>query len=311
MADPSGFITIKGVQITPPGGSATNVAAAINGANLGVRASVIQTVDGKSVLQLSSSIVGSDGAFTVDPGNLLNPPTDIQAARNARIEVGDPLAGGYAVESKTNTFTGVIPGVTFTVTAPADNVTINVNQDTDKITSRVQALVNAANNIASELSNDTQQGSPLQGTSALNQLRSALGNSVSYGTVGGKSLFDYGIDMDKNGVISFDADKFKAAYSADASGTKDAINGFANSLKATASTAIDPTYGSLTLTMSQITDTEARLNDSITAWNDRLDMLQANLQAKFLAMQTSLATLQSRQTYLTSMFKSMDPKSNS
>lgn len=306
----SGTLTIKGVQITPASGSAADVASAINQAGIGVRASVVQTAAGTSVLQLAGSTTGSAGAFSVSSSDLLGTVTDLRTARDARIEVGDPLAGGYAVESSTNTFTGVVPGVTFTVSAPASDVTITVAQDQKTTSSRVAAVVTAAMTLAAELANDTQQGSPLQGTSALNQLITSLSGTVSSGTAAGTSLFDYGIDLDKNGVISFDADRFAAAYAADPDATQAAVNGFAGKLKDIADSALDPTYGSLTQTMSQITATEDRLNDSISAWNDRLDQTQSNLQAKFLAMQTTLATLQSRQTYLTSMFKSLETNSS-
>ncbi|HEY3737692.1 MAG TPA: flagellar filament capping protein FliD [Jatrophihabitans sp.] len=331
LASPTGSITVtdsSGLQhqITPPSGSAAAVAGAINGiADSGVHASVVSTRNGP-VVQIVSTGTGSSNGFsistsgswatpTADPVTGIVPPTGpvTTAAQDAEIQVGtgDPATGGYTVTSSSNTFVDAIPGVTFTVSALATNVTVGVSQDTQSIADKVQALVNAANTVQSEVGNDTQQGSPLQGTAALNEILGNLGYSVSMGTSTGKSLADWGIDIDKNGVFSFDEDTFTQAYNADPTGTQAAMGDFASSLADTADKAVNPTYGTITLTLSQITSTESTLNDSIASWTDRLNNLKDSLTAKFTAMETALATLQSRQTYLTNMFNQMNGTSSS
>jgi flagellar hook-associated protein 2 len=56
---------------------------------------------------------------------------------------------------------------------------------------------------------------------------------------------------------------------------------------------------------------EATLNKQIDSWTSRLADIQVNLQAKYSAMETALAKLQSQSDYLTSMFKSMTSDSTS
>lgn len=313
VSDPTAGITITGAdgtahQLALTSASTGDVASAINAANLGVRATVVNTDTG-TVLQLSSTTTGSNAAFTAS--GFQSTVQTVVAAQSAQIAVGDPAAGGYTVSSQTNTFADAIPGVTFTVSAAASNVTISVSSDEQSLATKMQALVDAANVSRSEIASDTAAGAPLQGTSSMNSLLNSVLSSVSQGTASGGSLLKYGIDMDKNGVISFDATAFATAFAADPAGTQTAIAGsFAASLNTTAGNAIDPTAGSVTQAMSSITTTENGLNSQITNWTSRLADIQTSLQQKYNAMETALASLQSKQTYLTSMLNSLDNSQN-
>jgi flagellar hook-associated protein 2 len=314
VQNPAAGISVTGSDGTPhqislTTGSASDVAAAINSAKVGVRATVI-TSDAGTILQLTSTSTGSNAAFTT--GGFDNAAQTVVAAQNAQIGVGDPAAGGYTISSQTNTFTGAIPGVTFTVSAPASNVTISVVSDEQSLSTKMKALVDAANVARSEISADTAQGGPLQGTTSVNNLLTGILSAVSAGTASGGSLKTYGIDVDKNGVLSFDATAFAAKYSQDPSGTQTAISGsFANSLDKTATAAIAPVFGSVTQTITSITNQEGNLNDQITTWTSRLADIQTRLQHKYAAMETALAGLQSKQSYLTSMLKSINGSSTS
>lgn len=307
--DPSAGITIGGHSISLTSGSAADVAAAINTANVGVRANVIQSDSGQ-LLQLTSTTTGSAASFAAS--GFQSTPNTVSTAQDAQVTVGDPNAGGYTVSSSSNTFTGVIPGVTFSVSGLASNVSVTVTQDQQSISDKVKALVAAANAATAEISNDSTQGAILQGSSDVQMLSQSILSAVSHGTSTGGSLSTYGIDMDKNGVMSFDADTFAAAYNADPAGTKAAISGsFAPALNTTASNATDPTSGMLTTAISSGQTYATTLNTQINSWNDRLANIQSGLQAKFTAMQTALASLQSQQSYLTSMLKSLDSSNSS
>ena len=124
MSDPTSGINVTvgstTTNVALTSGSASDVASAINAANLGVRASVVAT-DSGNVLQLSSAQTGTANAFSVSGFEISE--QNLVAAQNAQITVGDPSAGGYTVSSSSNTFTGFIPGVIFSVAGLASNVT--------------------------------------------------------------------------------------------------------------------------------------------------------------------------------------------
>ena len=312
VTDPSAGITITGGDgtshaIALTSGSASSVAAAINSAAVGVRASVV-TTDNGTILQLSSSKTGTANGFTA--AGFDSPPATVTDASNAQIKVGG--SNGYTVSSSSNTFTGAIAGVTFSVSAVASGVTLAVTNDTSTISSAIQSLVDNANSTRSTLATDTAQGGTLSGSSDATALITALGSSVSAGVNGGGSLKTYGIDIDSSGTISFDADAFAAAYAADPAGTQSALSGaFATSLKNTTTSAIDPSSGSINLAIASLSTTDTNLTNSIADWTTRLSDEQTSLTTKFTAMETALAKLQSQQSYLTSMFNSVNGTSSS
>ena len=295
-------------QIALTTGTASDVAGAINAAAVGVRAAIVTTDTGQ-VLQLSAASTGTSGAFTV--GGLDTAPTTLITAKNAQIAVGDPLAGGYTISSSTNTFTNAIPGVTFSVGALASGVTISVSSDESGISKQVQALVDAANAASTEAGKDSTNGAILQGHFEVHNVALDIMSSVSAGGPNGSSLKSYGIDMDKNGVISFDAAAFAAAYAKDPTGTKAAVSGaFATALSTTSSNAVAPVTGSITQGITAATNESAALNKQIDAWTSRLSVIQTQLQTKYSAMQAALAKLQSQSTWLSSMLKSANSGSN-
>ena len=318
VTDPTAGITItdssgQAHNIALTSAAATDVAAAINTAAVGIRANVITTSTGGQLLQLTAAGTGTSAAFTASTtGGFTNPVQNVVTAQNATVGVGDPANGGYVLDSQSNTFTNLIPGVTFTVSAVTSNVTIAVGSDEKAISDQVQALVTAANAAGTAISQATTNGGILQGHYEVSSIAQSLSGAVSQGTSTGGTLSTYGIDIDKNGVMSFDTAKFAAAYTADPTGTQNAISqSFATSLNDTATATIAPVDGSISSAITDATNTSADLNKQINDWTPRLTDIQATLQAKFSAMQTALAKLQSQSTYLTSMLQSATSSSNS
>lgn len=297
-------------QIVPTSGTAVDVAAAINAADIGVRATVVNS-DAGTVLQLNSTTTGAAHSFSVTSGFTATAQT-VTAASNAKIGVGTLGAGGYEVSSATNTFTGVIPGVTFSVSALATNVGITITSDQQSISDKVKALVDSINAASKTMGDTMAPNAVLQGNYDTQRLQQALGTVVSTGTATGASFKTYGIDIDKDGVLSFDAKVFAAAYAADPAATRTVLGDtFAKKFDTLATGALDPTSGTITTANAAAKSEETRLTKQIADWTHRLDLLQTTLQAKYTAMQTAMSKLQSQSTYLTSMFKSMQANSNS
>jgi flagellar hook-associated protein 2 len=314
VSDPTQGITINGTNVALTSGSASDVAAAINQAGLGVTANVVNADGGQKILQLTSTKTGTAGAFTTGNGDgtgdfEAGALSTIVDAQDAKVQVGSDTAG-YTVTNSTNSFTDVIPGVTFSVSAPADNVSITVDNDEQAVSDAVKALVTAANTATGEINTDTAQGAVFAANPSVSSIAQSILRAVSSGTSTGGSLSTYGISIDSNGVMSFDATAFASAYNADPAGTQTAINGFAASLDSTATDATSPTYGSITTAIQECTSTASRINDEIGTWDDRLATIKSQYTSKFTAMETALAKLQSQQTYLTSMFNSINKSSS-
>lgn len=195
-------------------GSLTSVINAINGSSLGIKAVAVQVASGQYQLQLSSTSTGAAQAFTVDQTALAT--TETTAARDAQIKVGTTTISNAA-----NTFSNVLPGVTFTVSKDNDlGVTLTMSPDAAGISKKIQALVDAANSALGTIStysaydSSTQTGGPLTGDYTVRELRSQVLDAITT-AVGGSSASDVGISVDKDGKINFDSSAFASFFQSD------------------------------------------------------------------------------------------------
>jgi flagellar hook-associated protein 2 len=286
---------------TPDGlAQAINAAAAASGAN--VRASVVSTDAGK-MLQISSTKTGAANAFTLD--GLTTSPKIATQGTDAQIQVGDPLAGGYTASSATNTFTGVMPGVTFTASKAQTDVTITVATDSSSLADKMQAMVDAANSSLSEISTDSaydptnKVGGPLTGDYTVRQLQQQILSNVSNGMPGYGSFSQLGLSLDSSGKLTFDKDKFTAALNANPAAVQDAVqNGIGKALSDTATAATDSTTGNITLALQGGTSQVKELNDRIADWDTRLADKKAQLTKQFADMEVALNKLKSQSSFL-------------
>jgi len=286
-------------------GSAATVAAAVNSAGVGVRAAVVNTDNGP-MLQFTGTSTGAKGAFTISGFD--NAPQTLVAAQDAKINVGNPAAGGYTVSSSTNTFTNAIPGVTFTAGAVATGVTISVSNDSGSMSDKVKAMVTAANSVLTELASDTGKGGLMQSNYQVNAITQAVLNTVSHGDANGNSYGPVGIALDSKGQFTFDADAFASAYSADPAGTQKTLSSFAGGVSSLASnTSINTVSSLLTSSNSQVSS----LTQQISDWDTRLADQQTALQAKYTAMEVALQKIKSTSTWLTQALASATGQTNS
>jgi flagellar hook-associated protein 2 len=129
------------------------VASSINGANLGVTATVVNSgvPTNPFRLILTSTATGTASALTITPGGALGANlgafTTTQAAQDAEIKVG---TGGTAVSVKqsTNLFKDVIPGITLTAKKDATTgINVTVGSNTDNAKMAVKSFLTAYNDL--------------------------------------------------------------------------------------------------------------------------------------------------------------------
>jgi flagellar hook-associated protein 2 len=281
-------------------GSAAGVAAAVNSAGVGVRAAVVNTDSGQ-VLQFTATSTGLAGSFGIS--GLDTAPQTLVAAQDAKVAVGDPAAGGYTVSSSTNTFNGVVPGVTFTAGAIASNVTISVGSDAGAISDKVKAMVDAANAALGELATDTGKGALLEGNYQVNALTQSILAVVSHGDATGNSYAGSGIQLSSTGTIKFDADAFAAGYAANPAQTQTTLSGLGSALASLASNASTQTISPL---INSGNAQVANLTKEINDWDARLASQQTALQAKYTAMEVALSKLNSTSSWLNQTLSAMD-----
>jgi flagellar hook-associated protein 2 len=292
--------------------SAKGIAAAINAAGAGVKASLVKISDTESVMQFNGTKTGADNAFTIDG---LEPAASADGngmvttaeASFAKLQIGDLARGGYELTSSTNTFTGLMPGVTLTVGKVEDGVTISTAPDVTGMAAKFQTLVDAANAALTEVSAQTaydpstKVGSPLTGDFMVRQMSQSILSAVSQGQSGIGSLSKLGIQLDKTGKISFDSAKFTAAYEADPDSIKAAGIKLGDTFEALAGKQASNVTTAIT-SRNSIIDS---MNLQIGNWDVRLVAKQASLQKTYTNLETALGKLKNQSTWLSGQISSL------
>lgn len=292
-------------HLTLADGSASTVAAAVNGAGLGVRAALVNTDSGQ-VLQFSAGSTGVKGSFSV--AGLDTAPSTLVAAQDAKVAVGDPAAGGYTVSSSTNTFNNVLPGVTFTVGAVTSNVTVSVSSDAGAISDKVKAMVDAANTLLAEVNADTAKGAMLESNYQINAISQSVLSTISHGDASGNSFAGSGIQLTSTGTLKFDPDAFAAGYAANPAATQTSVSSLASSIS---SLALNTSTQTVSPLINSGNAQVSNLNKEISDWDSRLATQQTSLQAKYTAMEVALQKLNSTSSWLNQALGSMSGSSSS
>lgn len=219
------------VTINSGNNSLTGIASAINAANLGVTASILNDGSNNPArLSLSVTNPGSANSLQISVtgdqalSSLLNQNpqgtqnlTETSTAQNAKFSLN-----GIAITSPTNTSTSTIPGVTLNLlTTNTTATTLSVTKSTSATSAAISSFVSAYNTIQSTISTataynaTTKQGGLLQGQNSvnavLNQMQAILNAPVPGAPNAISMLAQVGVSFKSNGSLSIDNTKLTAS----------------------------------------------------------------------------------------------------
>ena len=236
-------LTVGGVQTDITIDSSNNtlegIRAAVNAANIGVSATIINTGSGYKLMftsdrtgaanAISVSVVDDDGNNTDNAGlsQLVNANMlETSAAQDAQLVVN-----GLTITRDSNTISDVIDGLTLDLqsAAPGQTQTLTVNGDTSEARQAVQDFVDLYNSLQEVFkqlgsydntpSKDDPTAGSLKGDSTLRFLKERVRQMVTQplSNVSGavSSLADIGILTKRDGTLEFDSSKLDAALAAD------------------------------------------------------------------------------------------------
>lgn len=297
---PGGSITIDSSNNT-----LTGIRDAINSANLGVSASILNDGSGNPYrLVLTSTAGGSNSEMKISVSGdstlqslLANDPagtqsmTEVTTGQNALATIN-----GIAVQSPTNTLSNVVDGTSFAL-SKTGSTTVTVANDPTAATNAVVNFVKGYNALRISLnsltnidtSNSANNG-PLAGdvsTKALvNQITDVLGQAIGNGAY--QSLGSIGVTMGSDGTLSIDNTKLANAIAASPSQVAGLFAGTGTSTDAQLSVPsfTDTTNaGTYAVTVSQLATQgslkgSAAANTTITAGvNDSLSISVSGITA--------------------------------
>lgn len=321
--------TVLDTVDVPAGASLDDAAAALNAKKeLGLSASVIKLDNDHYALQVTSRATGTSHGFTLlgageDPGTPSFPT--LTPAQDAKLAIGSTVA-----TSPSNTFADLLTGVSVSVSqVSATPTTVTVSTDSTSISGKVQALVTAVTTALSTIAKytDSSPGStaPLKGNPTLTGLAIRILGQLS-NAVGGTTPAAAGLQINRDGGVTFDAAKFGSLLQSDPAtalkvfggvtgpGTDGMLHtaddtidtdGLAARLFVIAMNASDSTTGMITTLANGQDDRVKGLQKDIDSWGLRLDQRQRLLTSRFQAMEAALGRLNSQSSWLSAQIKQL------
>lgn len=319
----------KTITIDATNNSLSGLRDAINAANMGVSASIIN--DGTSYrLALSSVDTGASNAmkitvddasldeFAYDPVGLKTNMTQTAEAKDAVIKVDT-----VTITKPSNTITDAIQGVTLNLTketAAGVTTKLTLTRDTASVQSAIQAFVKAYNDAnkaivdATAYNSQTGKGAVLNGDSTARsiqtQLRSVFSTPVPGAPTGSSMLADIGISFQRDGTLGIDSAKLSAAMT---STSKDLVALFAGTGTSKGfAQQIDILVGRITSPVGTIADHTKSIDTSIkslgkqrSALATRLDAIEKRYRAQFTALDKAVASMSKTSQFLTQQLANM------
>ncbi|PIT79833.1 hypothetical protein B9Z39_04630 [Limnohabitans sp. JirII-29] len=332
--------TATAVPITVPANSTlVGVKDAINSANAGVTAQIIDSgvqgatdrykimVTGQpgasNAFTLSSSIAGVGFNTNPTPGQS---DSTLQAALNANIVVD-----GISYSRSSNTIPDVVPGVTFDLLSETvgSSASIQLSRDTTDLKTKIDKVVSTFNDFQNFIkiatdpkSTDPDFGGSLAKVSIGKTVQAKLRQLV-FGTAGSstnnsvRGLRDLGVTLQQDGTLTVDATVFQKVSTANYDKVVSMFSG--KSLQNEKGATTDGVAVSLTgwvktlvsaqgplLQGSQNDSTKVnKYQDDLTKLQTRMDALLARYTKQFAAMDSIVGKSNSLKTSLTSTFDGM------
>lgn len=306
----------KDVYINQGNNTLEGLSKAINSANVGLRASVMNDRNNKDTpfrLMVTGVSSGSDNQVSFPTIYMLDGDQDLyfdesKASQNARIKVD-----GFEIEVPDNVVTDVIPGLTLDLkqAAPGRSIRMTVKEDVEVIGGKMKSFVEAYNKALSFVQDQAklQKGpdgkeklGPLGGDGMIRSVESTLRRIILDPQIGvGGSitrLSELGIEFNRNGTLNFNQEKFNgavAAKPADAAaffrGDGGSI-GFIPSLKRNIGNITNAGMGPLGNRKRGIQSKIDAIDKQIDSKQRQLEKKEDSLRKKFSDLEATMSKLQ-------------------
>ena len=325
----SPVVTKIPVTTTTPAG----VVEAINAANKGVTASLVDTGTGGNNFRIVlSGDTGIAGTFAVtssisDDLGFGDADKTLQTAQDAVINFE-----GLTISRGSNSVNDVISGTTIDLNGvTSSTVRLNVTSDTSTLKTSLQDVVTVYNSLTSSLDNmgsvkdgstDTLNGA-LAGDGSLisyikNNIRTAVFNESSTKSGNVNALRDLGISIDRSGKMTFDEttynsmvlnnfddiSKMLTAGTSNQSAYDTAAKGLSQDIATTLEGLTDKD-GIVTTRSTNASSVLADHKEELTKLETRMTAVYQRYLSQFTAMESMMASLDATKDYLTGQLESL------
>ena len=302
-------LTVNGTTttITPSGDTLDDLADAINNANAGVSATIVNLGTNSSPdyrLALTSTELGPDtiqlSAGTTDLLSTVDSGTDAQYSVN----------GNTTVLSSNSDQVTLAPGLTATLVSadPGQNVNITVAASDGNLSSALSSFATAYNAAVTAVAGQVgQSGGALAGQSLVYELQDALDKMAQFtGTSGSvMDLSDLGLTLGSDGSLTFDSSQFSAQSAAGIQQFLGGLTtgGFLQSANNVLNTFTDPTTGTLADEYNNIGNEITSDQTQVSTDQAQVNLIQTNLSEQLSQADAAIAVLQQQSTFYTNLFQ--------
>ncbi len=307
----------------PPDSSYQDVVSLINDgkSNSGVTAALINDGAGDTPwhLTLTANSTGEDHRIFLNGITM----TEMQGADGASLNSSFTL-NGYDYQRQSNDgIDDVILGVTLNLKKIGETE-LNVSSSSDNIKEKITNLVDTYNDFIKEVKNKSNYSSDVNEKNGIlaniysvkslgSDLANLLGTSVKTKDTGVTSLFDLGMEINKDGTISLDTKKLDSKLASSFDDVKDLfigdsdknIEGLGDILN---NKLRDMTSSSGVLSGEKTAAQEKidRLKQDIEDATTRLDKKYDTLAKQFVRLDASIGTMKAQSQYLTGIIDSFN-----
>ena len=312
-------------EITVTDASLQGTVSAINAANVGVTAEIVDTgvAGDRYRIQLIGE-TGAEQAFSLTSDDDSISFSSVQAAADAQLNVN-----GIEFTRSTNVIDDVLTGVSLTVNTVTDGAAnLNISQDNSQARANIVdfvAIYNEAQRQMKDLANSSIDGA-LAGDSIFRSLTSSLRNIVlgssSSGSGDISNLSDMGISVARTGELVVDDTKLDDAL---AYSYSDVIQMFSANTddQSTSSSDVAGLAGDITKLITDATDSDSYLvtqqatlatgnserEEQLSVLAERMERVEERYNRQFLAMQQIIDQMNSTRESMESSFANL-PFSN-
>ena len=320
-----GSTTTSTTDITVADASLEGTVTAINAANLGVTAEIVDT--GSTTNRYRIQLIGETGsekAFSLTSSDSAISFSSVQSASDAQLKVN-----GIDFTRSSNIIDDVLTGVSLTLNTATDGAAnLNISQDNNEARANIVDFVSIYNEAQRQLKELTNSsiGGELAGDSIFRSLTSTLrttilGNSSSAGT-NIANLSDMGISVSRSGELEVNDTKLDNALSNNYS---EVIQMFSANTddQSVASTDVAGLAGDINRIITNVTSADAYLvtqqqvladanaerQVELTELEERMERVEERYNRQFLAMQQIIDQMNSTRESMESSFENL-PFSN-
>jgi len=328
--------TSHSIEITNDNNTLEGIMQAINDADIGVKAGIINDGDASTPYRLVltgenvatdfslddsglNSGTGTDtlGVFEA-PGGTTNPP--VQDATRAHVVID-----GIDIYADSNTLTEAIPGVTLDlVQAKAGETTsLNVSLDKTAIKTTIEEFAKGYNEVISFITGQSviegEGGGILSGDSGINSIKRHLQNMLTTPFANSgvfSTLSQLGFETQKDGTLSVNDEVLSSAVNENLDSVVSLLSGengedgLAKQFQDYLESMTSSTTGMLQGRRTSINSNIDRIDNRIETMEMRLEQREKTLRAQFTAMEKLVSGMNAQSSFLAQQMESISNITN-